>query len=155
MLPLEINYHMNIDQLYDSGEALQVLKLSKKNSKYSIKLRKLIYGGYNILSSSGVSELSFALYDIADSTMSAAIYICEPYTMFLFFNQWNTIFSRHISGHWRCWRKIYRVSLSIERINLHGLLQTIVVKLVLSNSKTHYQSMFVIDLVEKEISEDG
>ena len=87
MPPLEINYYMNIDQLYDAGEALQVLKLSKKNSKYCIKLRKLIYGGYNILSSNGVSELSFALCDIADSTMSAAIYICEPYTMFLFFNQ--------------------------------------------------------------------
>ena len=47
------------------------------------------------------------------------------------------------------------MSLSTKRINLHGLLQAIGVKLVLSNSKTHYQSMFVIDFVEKEISEDG
>ena len=44
---------------------------------------------------------------------------------------------------------------SAERCNIDELLRWIVRRLVLSNSKTYYQSMSIIDLVEKEISEDG
>ena len=44
---------------------------------------------------------------------------------------------------------------STERSTLHVLLQWIVRRLVLSNSKTYYQSMPVTGLVEKEISEEG
>ena len=65
MLPLKINCYRNIEQLYDATEALQVLKLSKKNLKYNFELRELIYSGYNILSSNDVSELSSALHYIA------------------------------------------------------------------------------------------
>ena len=45
--------------------------------------------------------------------------------------------------------------LSTERCNVDGLLHWIERRLVLSNSKTYYQSMSIIDLLEKEISEDG
>ena len=65
MLPLKINCYRNIEQLDDATEALQVLKLSKKNLKYNFELRELIYSGYNILSSNDVSELSSALHYIA------------------------------------------------------------------------------------------
>ena len=97
MPPLEINYYMNIDQLYDAGEVLQVLKLSKKNSKYCIKLRKLICGGYNILSSNGVSELSFALCDIADSTMSAvSIFVSRTQCFFFSINETLYLVDTHL-----------------------------------------------------------
>ena len=45
--------------------------------------------------------------------------------------------------------------LSTQRSNVDRLLHWIVGKLVLSNSKTCYQSMSIRDHVEKEISEDG
>ena len=84
MLPLKVNCYRNIERLYDATEALQMLKLSKKNLKCNFELRELIYNGYNLLSSNGVSELLSALHDIVESTMKAALYICEPYTMSIF-----------------------------------------------------------------------
>ena len=77
MLPLKINCYRNIEQLYDAAEVLQVLKLSEKNLKYNFELRELIYSGYNLLSSNGVSELPSALHHNAEITVRAAIYICE------------------------------------------------------------------------------
>ena len=84
MLPLKVNCYRNIEQLFDPTEALQMLKLSKKNLKYNFEPRELIYSGYNLLPSNGVSELLSALHDIVESTMKAALYICEPYTMSIF-----------------------------------------------------------------------
>ena len=107
MLPLEINCYRNIEQLYDATETLQVLKLFKKNLKYNFELRELIYSGYNLLSSNGVSELLSGLHHITESTMTAPIYICESYTMFIFSN---TIFSGRTSSQCRCRRKIYRIN---------------------------------------------
>ena len=75
MLPLEINYYRNIEQLYDAAEVLQVLKLPKENLKYNFELRELIESGYNLLSSNGVSELLSGFYHIAESTMRAPIYL--------------------------------------------------------------------------------
>ena len=51
--------------------------------------------------------------------------------------------------------KITGLILSTQRSNVDRLLHWIVRKLVLSNSKTCYQSMSIRDHVEKEISEDG
>ena len=42
-----------------------------------------------------------------------------------------------------------------ERSNVGGLLHWIVRRLVLSNIKTNYQYMSIVDLVEKDIFEGG
>ena len=51
--------------------------------------------------------------------------------------------------------KFTGLTLSNERCNVDALLHWIVRRLVLTNSKKYYQSMSIIDLVEKEISENG
>ena len=155
MLPLKINCYRNIEQLYDAAEVLQVLKLSEKNLKYNFELRELIYSGYNLLLSNGVSELPSVLHHIAESTVRAAIYICEPYTMSIFsINETLCLVDTHpFNGD--AGGKFAELILSTERCNADCLLHWIGRRLVLSNSKTYYQSMSIIDLVEKEISEDG
>ena len=149
MLPLKINCYRNIEQLYDATEALQVLKLFKKNLKYNFELRELIYNGYNLLSSNGVSELLSGLHHIAESTMRAPIYICESYTMSIFsINETLYLVDAHPVNA-DAGGKFTGLILSTERTNVDGLLHWIVRRLVLSNSKTYYQSISIIDLVEK------
>ena len=151
MLILELNCYRNIEQLYDATAVLQVLKLSKKTLKYNFELRELIYSGYNLLSSNGVSELSSALHHIVESTMRAAIYICEPYTMSIFsINETlYLVYTHTVSAD--AGGKFTGLILSTERSNIDELLHWTVRRLALSNSKT-YQSVSIIDLVEKEIS---
>ena len=83
--------------------------------------------------------------------MRAAIYICEPYTMSIFsINETlYLVYTHTVSAD--AGGKFTGLILSTERSNVDELLHWTVRRLALSNSKT-YQSVSIIDLVEKEIS---
>ena len=100
-----------------------------------------------------MSELSSVLYHIAESTMRAAIYICEPCTIFPINETLHLVDAHPVNAH--AGGKFTELILSTEKIDVDGLLHWIVRRLVLTKSKTYYQSISSIDLVEKDISEDG
>ena len=85
--------------------------------------------------------------------MRAVIYICEPCTIFPINETLHLVDAHPFNAHAR--GKFTELILLTEKVNVDGLLYWIVRRLVLTKSKAYYQSISSIDLVEKEISEDG
>ena len=78
-LQLTANPRRDIDQLYDSTEALSILKKVKRDHKYSFEFRELIFPADSLLSPDGVCSLPDALHQIANRAPNAVIYICETH----------------------------------------------------------------------------
>ena len=75
------------------------------------------------------------------------LYIFVSHTQCLFFQTLYLVDAHPVNAD--AGGKFTELILSTERTNVDGLLHWIVRRLVLSNSKTYYQSISIIDLVEK------
>ena len=92
-------------------------------------------------------------YCLGSSTLPRALwghlYICESYAMSIFSISETLYLVDAHPVNADAGGKFTGLILSTERTNVDGLLHWIVRRLVLSKSKTYYQSISIIDLVEK------